>query len=51
MSRSDPIRARYYEAVELADKVSDGLFYVGAILSIVSLLLWRLRRARALQPA
>lgn len=38
MSRSDPIRARYYEAVELADKVSDGLFYVGAILSIVSLL-------------
>lgn len=39
MSRSDPIRARYYEAVELADKVSDGLFYLGAILSIVSLLL------------
>lgn len=38
MSRSDPIRARYYEAVELADKVSDGLFYLGAILSIVSLL-------------
>lgn len=38
MSRSDPIRARYYEAVELADKFSDGLFYTGAILSIVSLL-------------
>jgi hypothetical protein len=38
MSRSDPIRARYYEAVELTDKVSDGLFYTGAILSIVSLL-------------
>jgi hypothetical protein len=38
MSRSDPIRARYYEAVELADKVSDGLFCMGAILSIVSLL-------------
>ena len=38
MSRSDPIRARYYDAVELADKVSDWLFYAGAILSIVSLL-------------
>lgn len=38
MSSSDPIRARYYDAVELADKVSDGLFYTGAILSIVSLL-------------
>jgi hypothetical protein len=38
MSRSDPIRARYYEAVELTDKVSDGLFYTGAILSIVSVL-------------
>lgn len=38
MSRSDPIRARYYDAVELADKVSDLLFYTGAVLSIVSLL-------------
>lgn len=38
MSRSDPIRTRYYDAVELTDKVSDGLFYLGAILSIVSLL-------------
>jgi hypothetical protein len=38
MSRSDPIRSRYYDALELTDKVSDRLFYVGAILSIVSLL-------------
>lgn len=38
MSRSDPIRARYYDAVELADKASDGLFYTGATLSIASLL-------------
>lgn len=38
MSRSDPIRARYYEAVERADKVSDGLFYSSAILSFASLL-------------
>lgn len=38
MSRSDPIRARYYDAVELADKSSDWLFYVGATLSIVALL-------------
>jgi hypothetical protein len=38
MSRSDPIRARYYEAVELTDRVSDALFYVGALLSIMSLL-------------
>lgn len=38
MSRSDPIRARYYDAVELADKSSDWLFYVGAVLSIVALL-------------
>jgi hypothetical protein len=39
MSRSDPIRARYYDAVELADKSSDWLFYVGATLSIVALLI------------
>lgn len=38
MSRSDPIRVRYYDAVELADKSSDWLFYVGAVLSIVALL-------------
>lgn len=38
MSRSDPIRARYYDAVDLADKSSDWLFYVGATLSIVALL-------------
>jgi hypothetical protein len=41
MSRSDPIRARYYDAVELADKASDWLFYVGAALSIGTLLVKR----------
>lgn len=38
MSRSDPIRTRYYDAVELADKVSDKLFYANAVLSVASLL-------------
>lgn len=38
MSRSDPIRTRYYDAVELADKVSDWLFYANAGLSVASLL-------------
>lgn len=38
MSRSDPIRTRYYDAVELADKASDWLFYANAALSVASLL-------------
>lgn len=38
MSRSDPIRTRYYDAVELVDKVSNWLFYASAALSIASLL-------------
>ncbi|TAL73912.1 MAG: hypothetical protein EPN56_02415 [Rhodanobacter sp.] len=38
MSRSDPIRKEYFEAVELGDKASDILFYIGAALSILSLL-------------
>ncbi len=38
MSRSDPIRARYYDAVEFADKASDWLFYITAALSILTLL-------------
>jgi hypothetical protein len=38
MSRHDPIRKRYFDHVETADKVSDGLFYAGAALSLVSLL-------------
>lgn len=38
MSRSDPIRTRYYDAVELADKVSDRLFYANAVLSVALLL-------------
>lgn len=41
MPRSDPIRVRYYEAVEIADKVSDRLFYVCAVLSVASLLVER----------
>lgn len=38
MSRSDPIRTRYYDAVEIADKVSDWLFFASALLSVASLL-------------
>jgi hypothetical protein len=38
MSRSDPIRKEYFEAVEIADKASDALFYLVAALSILSLL-------------
>lgn len=41
MSRSDPIRKNFYDAVELADKVSDWLFYVGAILSFATLFVSR----------
>lgn len=37
MSKSDPIRTNYYDAVERADKASDVLFYLSAVLSIVSL--------------
>lgn len=37
MSKSDPIRLNYYDAVETADIASDWLFYLSAILSIVSL--------------
>jgi hypothetical protein len=37
MSKSDPIRDNYYAAVESADQASDGLFYVTAFLSLVSL--------------
>ena len=39
MSRSDPIRKRYYEAVEKADRASDLLFYLGAALSLALLLI------------
>jgi len=41
MSRSDPIRTRYYDAVECADKLSSLLFYIAAILSIIVLLVDR----------
>lgn len=37
MSRSDPIRKNYYDAVEQADVASDWLFYVGAALSFATL--------------
>lgn len=36
MSRSDPIRDRYYRAIEIADAASEWLFYIGAVLSLVS---------------
>lgn len=39
MSRSDPIRKRYYEAVEKADHATDLLFYLGAALSLALLLI------------
>ncbi|MEQ2058747.1 hypothetical protein [Burkholderia cenocepacia] len=39
MSNADPIRKRYFDDVELADTATDWLFYVGAVLSILSLLL------------
>jgi len=32
--RSDPIRQRYYDPLELAEKISDILFYCGAALSL-----------------
>lgn len=38
MSRSDPIHKNYYEAVQTAEKVSNGLFYFGALLSFAALL-------------
>ena len=37
MSKFDPISRNYFAAVERADKVSDFLFYVGAILSLATL--------------
>ncbi|CAJ8754366.1 Uncharacterised protein [Burkholderia pseudomallei] len=39
MSNADPIRKRYFDDVELADTATDWLFYVGAVLSVLSLLL------------
>ncbi|WP_206411754.1 hypothetical protein [Lysobacter enzymogenes] len=37
MPKLDPIRDNYYRQVELADKSSDWLFYLGATLSLLSL--------------
>lgn len=37
MSKSDPIRTNYYDAVERADNASDYLFFLSAVLSIASL--------------
>lgn len=39
MSRSDPIRTNYYDAVQTAEKVTDGLFYLNALLSFSTLLI------------
>jgi hypothetical protein len=41
MSRSDPIRTNYFYAVEQAGIVSDGLFYLNALLSFGTLLVDR----------
>jgi hypothetical protein len=38
MSRSDPIRTNYFDAVQQAEKVSDWLFYLNALLSFCTLL-------------
>lgn len=38
MSRSDPIRTNYFDAVQQADSVSNWLFYVNAVLSFCTLL-------------
>jgi len=38
MSRSDPIRKRYYDAVEQTELASSWLFYISALLSFASLL-------------
>lgn len=38
MSRSDPIRTNYYDVVQTAEKVSDLLFYLNALLSFCTLL-------------
>lgn len=39
MSRNDPIRERYFKAVERAETASEVLFYVGALLSFATLLI------------
>jgi hypothetical protein len=39
MSNADPIRKRYFDDVERSDTATDWLFYCGAVLSILSLLL------------
>lgn len=39
MSRSDPIREKYFDTVESADRISNWLFYIGAALSFAPLLL------------
>ncbi|WP_066260690.1 hypothetical protein [Hydrogenophaga flava] len=41
MSKSDPVRENYYASVDRAEKTADGLFYVTAILSIISLFVER----------
>lgn len=35
-TRSDPIRERYFDAVESAERISESLFYAGAALSLAS---------------
>lgn len=38
MSRTDPIRDRYYKAVEIAERANDLFFYLGALLSFATLI-------------
>lgn len=38
MSRFDPIRTNYFDAVQIAEKVSDSLFYLSALLSFGTLI-------------
>lgn len=39
MSRSDPIRERYFHAVESVQRASDYFFYIGAVLSVLVLVI------------
>jgi hypothetical protein len=43
MAKSDPIRERYFKSVERADSATDSFFYLGAVLSFVTLFVDRQR--------
>lgn len=47
MSKSDPIRSNYYDFVQRAERISDGLFYINVALSIATLLIEQKRYPEA----